>query len=89
VQIPHSKTTGDRTNLAVGRIGKNTFRKTRKSQQCFFQNGLAFLGRIGKASLTEFPEIYAPLQPLVTLLYDVNVSKEKINIFLGFLVCKP
>ncbi len=24
-----------------------------------FQNGLAFLGRIGKASLSEFPEIYA------------------------------
>jgi hypothetical protein len=46
-----------------------------------FQNGLAFLGRIGKASLTVFPDIYAPLQPLVTLLYDVNVSNEKINIF--------
>jgi hypothetical protein len=23
-----------------------------------FQNGLAFMGRIGKASLSEFPEIY-------------------------------
>ncbi len=32
--------------------------KTLKSFSLYFQNDLAFLGRIGKPSLSEFPEIY-------------------------------
>jgi hypothetical protein len=39
----------------VGQIGKKY--NTRKSQ-IVFQNSLPFLGRIGKASLSEFPEIF-------------------------------
>jgi hypothetical protein len=42
----------------VGQIGKNTTLKKTKNLSSVFQNGLAFLGRIGKASLSEFPEIY-------------------------------
>jgi hypothetical protein len=43
----------------MGRIGKKIecFEKL-ENFSGVFQNGLAFLGRIGTASLSEFPEIY-------------------------------
>ncbi len=51
-------TTGYWTNLAVGRIGKKARFETLENISSVFQNSLAFLGRIGKASLSKFPEIY-------------------------------
>ena len=48
----------------LGRIGKNSpFQKAESFCQVS-QNGLAFLGRIGKVSFSEFPEIYGSLHHL-------------------------
>ncbi len=37
--------------------------KKLKNSSLYFQNDLAFQGRIGKASLSEFPEIYDSSNP--------------------------
>jgi hypothetical protein len=47
---------GDRTDLIVGRIEKIVRLKKLQNLCNGFQNGLAFLGQIGKVSLFEFPE---------------------------------
>ncbi len=62
---------GDRTNLALSRIGKNARFKKLHSSRIVFQNNLAFLGRFGEASLSEFPEIYA--------LYLLSKIRQKVN----------
>jgi hypothetical protein len=42
----------------MGQIGKIARFEKLENFSSVFQNGLAFLVRIGKANLSEFPEIY-------------------------------
>jgi hypothetical protein len=44
-----------------------------------FQNGLVFLGRIGKASLSEFPEIYEKVSEM--MIERVIAIKQLIQSF--------
>jgi hypothetical protein len=41
-----------------GKLEKIARFETLEKNSCVFQNGLAFLGQIGKTCLSEFPEIY-------------------------------
>ncbi len=50
---------GDRTILTMRRIGKIAHFEKLENLSRGFQNGPACLGRVGKASLSEFPKIYA------------------------------
>ncbi len=63
--------------MALGRIRKKIARfKLLKSSSIYFQNDLAFLGRIGKPSLSEFPEIYAQaFSGQTKIVFDDNQGK--------------
>jgi hypothetical protein len=62
------KKNGPEDGFELGRIGKNSpFQKTENVCRVS-QNDLAFLGRIGKPSLSEFPEIYG-FEQLTFLAY--------------------
>ena len=64
IKSEEQETMGDRTNLAVGRIGKNSpFWKTRKSQQHLVKR-TSFSGLIGKVYMS-FPRSMEELKQLV------------------------
>jgi hypothetical protein len=42
----------------TGRTGKNASMEKMEALSSVFQNVLVFLGRFGKATLSEFPEIF-------------------------------
>jgi hypothetical protein len=52
---------GKSDELGSGPKWKKIARFKRKKSSLYFQNDLAFLGRIGKPSLSEFPENYGLL----------------------------
>ncbi len=79
------QTTGNRTNLALGRIGKKIARfKRLENSRLQFQNDLAFLGRIGKPSLSEFPEIYGFTNK--NMLYFTSMQSRKCAQLLRYLI---
>jgi hypothetical protein len=49
--------------------------KIQENSSLQFQNDLAFLGRIGKPSLSEFPEIYGLLNILSKVLFHLSFKR--------------
>jgi hypothetical protein len=50
--------------------------KEHQSSKVVIQNDLAFLGRIGKASLSEFPEIYVLTNTIDALEYFLKQTAD-------------